>query len=107
MMFHLRPRARPFTPPVIKLPANLDMTSAQDLKDRLAAALATNPVLRLDGSETTHVATPGVQLLLAASQTAKSEGGRMVLTNGGAALEAAFQDLGLANELAEWGTADA
>ncbi|MFZ1110690.1 MAG: STAS domain-containing protein [Rhodomicrobium sp.] len=105
MMFYSRPRARPVTPPVIKLPANLDMRSAQDLKDRLAAALASNPVLRLDGSETTHVATPGVQLLLAASQTAKSDGGKIVLTNGSAALEAAFQDLGLGNELAEWGTA--
>jgi anti-anti-sigma regulatory factor len=107
MMFYSRPRARPVTAPVIKLPANLDMRSAQDLKDRLAAALASNPVLRLDGSETTHVATPGVQLLLAASQTAKSDGGKIVLTNGSAALEAAFQDLGLGNELAEWGTAHA
>jgi anti-anti-sigma regulatory factor len=107
MMFYSRPKAGPATPPVIALPANLDMRSVQDLKDRLAAALASNPVLRLDGAQTTHVATPGVQLLLAASRTAKSEGGRIVLTNGSAALEAAFQDLGLANELAEWGTAHA
>jgi anti-anti-sigma regulatory factor len=108
MMFYSRQRTtRPVTPPVIKLPVNLDMRSAQELKERLVAALASDPVLRLDGSETTNVATPGVQLLLAASQTAKSDGGKIVLTNGSAALEAAFQDLGLANELAEWGTAHA
>lgn len=107
MMFYSRQRATPVTPPVIKLPANLDMRSVQDLKDRLIAALASNPVLLLDGAETEHVATPGVQLLLAASRTAKADGGQIALANRSAALEAAFQDLGLANELAEWGKAHA
>jgi anti-anti-sigma regulatory factor len=107
MMFSSRQRATPEAPRVTMLPATLDMRSAQELKDRLTTALASDPVLRLDGSQTTHVATPGVQLLLAASQSAKSDGGRIILTESSPALEAAFQDLGLDGELAEWGTAHA
>ncbi len=107
MMFSSRQRARPATPPVTTLPVTLDMRSAQDLKDQLTAALASDSMLRLDASQTTHVATPGVQLLLAASQSAKSGGGRIVLTRSSEALDAAFQELGLASELAEWGTAHA
>ncbi len=107
MIFSSRPRARPAAPPVIALPVTMDMGGAQGLKDRLIAALASNPVLQLDGSQTAHVATPGVQLLLAASHSAKADGGRIILTNSSAALDAAFHDLGLANELAEWRTAHA
>jgi anti-anti-sigma regulatory factor len=107
MIFSSRQRTRPASPPVVTLPVALDMSGAQELKDRLIAALASNPVLRIDGSQTTHVATPGVQLLLAASQSAQSDGGKIIVTNSSAALDAAFQDLGLANELAEWRSAHA
>ncbi len=84
------------------LPASLDLGNAQDWKERLMAALTLNPVLKLDGSETTHVATPGIQILLAAAQSAKSKGGKVVLMNPSSALEAAFEDLGLAHVLSEW-----
>ena len=107
MMFSSRQRARAATPPVTTLPVTVDMRSAQDLKDQLTAALVSDPVLRLDGSQTTHVTTPGVQVLLAASQSAKSSGGRITLTRSSEALDAAFLELGLASELAEWGTAHA
>ncbi len=107
MMFNSRQRARPAPLPVTKLPAILDMRNTQDLRDRLLSALAVSSDLRLDGSETTQVATPGVQLLLAASQSAKAKGGKIIMTNPSPALEAAFLDLGVAAELTEWREAHA
>ena len=89
------------------LPASLDSGNAQDWKERLIAALTLNPVLKLDGSETSHVTTPGVQILLAAEQSAKSKGGKIVLMNPSSALEAAFDDLGLIHLLREWRPAHA
>jgi anti-anti-sigma regulatory factor len=98
MMFSSRLRVK-----TLLLPSSLDMVSAQDWRERLMAALTLNPVLKLDGSETTHVATPGIQILLAASQSAKSKGGKVVLMNPSSALEAAFEELGLAHVLSDWG----
>jgi len=91
----------------LQLPASLDLGNAQDWKERLIAALTLNPVLKVDGSETSHVTTPGIQLLLAAGESAKSKGGKLELMNPLPALEAAFDDLGLTNTLREWGAAHA
>jgi anti-anti-sigma regulatory factor len=102
MMFSSRQRAKALT-----LPVTLDMRNAQELKDRLLAALELNPVLQLDGSGTTHVATPGVQILLAAAQSAKSKGGNLVLIEPSSALEEAFHDLGLTHAYSEWRAANA
>jgi anti-anti-sigma regulatory factor len=85
----------------------LDLGNAQDWKERLIAALTLNPVLKLDGSETNHVTTPGIQILLAAEQSARSKGGKIVLSNASSALEAAFDDLGLSDTLREWRPAHA
>jgi anti-anti-sigma regulatory factor len=83
------------------------MRNAQDLKDRLLAALALSPVLRLDGSEIQNVATPGVQVLLAAARSAESEGGKVILTKTSSALEEAFRDLGLTQAYTQWRSAHA
>ena len=89
------------------LPASLNLANAQDWKERLIAALTLTPILNLDGSETMHVTTPGIQILLAAAQSAKSKGGKIVLMNPSSALEAAFDDLGLTHTLQEWREAHA
>ena len=89
------------------LPASLNLANAQDWKERLIAALTLTPILNLDGSETTHVTTPGIQILLAAAQSAKSKGGKIVLMNPSSALEAAFDDLGLTHTLQGWREAHA
>ncbi len=102
MMFSPRLRVK-----TLHLPASLDLGNAQDWKERLIAALTLNPVLKLDGSEAAHVTTPGIQILLAAAQSAKSKGGKIVLMNPSSALEAAFADLGLAHTLGEWRVAHA
>ncbi len=102
MMFSPRLRVK-----TLLLPASLDLGNAQDWKERLIAALTLNPVLKLDGSETSHVTTPGIQILLAAAESAKSMGGKIVLTNPPLALEAAFDDLGLTQTLREWRPAHA
>ena len=51
--------------------------------------------------------TPGIQILLAAAQSAKSKGGKIVLMNPSSALEAAFDDLGLTHTLQGWREAHA
>ena len=102
MMFSPRLRVK-----TLLLPTSLDLGNAQDWKERLIAALTLNPVLKLDGSETMHVTTPGIQLLLAAALSAKSKGGKLVLMNPSSALEAAFDELGLAQTLGEWRAAHA
>ena len=102
MMFSPRLRVK-----TLLLPTSLDLGNANDWKERLLAALTLNPVLKLDGSETNHATTPGIQILLAAAQSAKSKGGKIVLTNPSPALEAAFGDLGLASTLCEWRPAHA
>ena len=102
MMFSPRLRVK-----TLELPASLDLGNAQDWKERLLAALTLNPVLKLDGAGTAHVTTPGVQILLSAHQSAQAKGGKLVLLNPSPALEAAFNDLGLAGKLGEWRAAHA
>jgi anti-anti-sigma regulatory factor len=86
----------------LALPAILDIGNAQELMDSLVAALEQSPVLRLNGSKTAQVSTPGVQVLLAASQSAQAGGGRLVLSSPSPALREAFDSLGLPNQLKEW-----
>lgn len=112
MMFSSRLRAKALQTSVpqektLRLPASLDLGSAQALKESLLSALAVSPALKLDASETRHVATPGVQVLLAAAQAAKSAGGKVVLTGSSPVLEAAFADLGLTETFTEWKAAHA
>ncbi len=102
MMFSPRLRVK-----TLLLPASLDLGNAQEWKERFIAALTLNPVLKLDGSETMNVTTPGVQILLAAAHSAKTKGGKIVLMNPSSALEASFEDLGLSQTLGEWRAAHA
>ena len=71
-----RQRAKALT-----LPAILDIGNVQELQDSLAGALEQSPVLRLNGSKINQVSTPGVQVLLAASQSALAGGGKLILTS--------------------------
>lgn len=102
----IKAASRQRTKPLV-LPAVLDMRNAQDLRDSLMAALEQGPVLRLNGSKIQQVFTPGVQVLLAASKTALAEGGQLLLANPSPALQTAFCDLGLSDQLNAWGAVDA
>jgi anti-anti-sigma regulatory factor len=90
----------------LALPAIMDIGNAQELMDSLVAALEQSPVLRLDGSKTTQVSTPAVQILLAASQSAAEGGGKLVVAKPSQALKDAFENLGLPNQLSEWSAAN-
>lgn len=96
-----RQRAKSLT-----LPAILDIGNAQELQETLAAALEQGPVLRLNGSKTQQVSTPGVQVLLSAAQSAAAGGGRLILSSPSPALREAFEGLGLPNQLSEWRAAN-
>ncbi len=91
----------------VALPAILDIGNAQELQESLAAALERSPVLRLNGSKTQQVSTPGVQVLLAAALSAEAGGGRLVLNSPSQALQEAFANLGLPDKLQEWRAANA
>lgn len=91
----------------VALPAILDIGNAQELQESLAAALERSPMLRLNGSKTQQVSTPGVQVLLAAALSAEAGGGRLVLNNPSQALQEAFASLGLPDKLQEWRAANA
>ena len=110
MMFSSRLRAKTLQLPqekTLQLPVSLDMGTAQALKESLFSALAMSPTLRLDGSKTRHVTTPGIQVLLAAAQSAKSRGGKIVLIGASPVLVAALADLGLTVTFTEWTAAHA
>jgi anti-anti-sigma regulatory factor len=97
------PRQRAKT---LALPAILDIGNAQELMDSLVAALEQSPMLRLNGSKTGQVTTPGAQVLLAASQSALAGGGKLILSSPSQALQEAFEALGLPNQLSEWRAAN-
>ena len=91
----------------LKLPAELDMLCAEQLKTKLCDALVDSSAIRLDAADVTRVSSSCVQVLLAAARSAESDGGRLDLLNAPSVLTEAFQDLGLQNEIQDWSAADA
>jgi anti-anti-sigma regulatory factor len=86
---------------VLALPAILDLTAAQTLKEILGEATLSRAVV-LNGVGVERVGTPAVQVLLAAAQSAAAEGHAFALTQPSDVLRSAFHDLGLTSTLARW-----
>ena len=91
----------------LKLPAELDLLCAEQLKTRLCDVLDETPAIKIDAVDVTRVGTSCVQILLAAARSAESDGGRLMLLNPPSVLCEAFADLGLQNEIQEWSAPDA
>jgi anti-anti-sigma regulatory factor len=89
----------------LALPANFDGAAAAELRDRLEALIGPDADLVCDGSEVTRVGTQGAQLLVTAARSVAATGGRLRLNAPSSALTAAFEDLGLQNELSNWSIA--
>jgi len=76
------------------LPARLDLSAAGPLAAELRTRLGTD--LALDAGKTTHLGTPGLQVLLAARRSWTASGHRLVLENVGDDLAAQLAVFGLA-----------
>lgn len=81
-----------------KLPANLDMTALEDLKDNLLARVD-QPELTLNASAVERLSTAAIQLILAAAKTMEAAGGTLNITKPSEAVEHIFSQLGLTQEL--------
>lgn len=81
-------------PNTITLDAIMDLTAAEGLKQQLLEALSGESSLVIDVSGVDFIATPCVQLLLAAQMSAKKAGGFLKFTNMTPAFHSAVKDLG-------------
>lgn len=80
----------------IRLPSSLGLVDAGSLLATLRDSLADGMTLRIDGADVERVSTPCIQILVAAAQSARSEGLSFELTSLSGVLVDALADLGLA-----------
>jgi chemotaxis protein CheX len=81
------------------LPASLDLTLADTLHHSLLERIANERPLAIDGSEVERVSTPCVQLLVAASASARAHGLPFRIVSASQILSDAARDLGLSRAL--------
>ena len=86
----------------ISLDGNLNVGSAQALRDRLLEALGREKKLSLDGRSVERASTSAVQLLLAGSREAEESGFGFALIEPSPALSGALEALGFGDELKRW-----
>ena len=94
--------AAPIRSDIFTLPAALDLTSAQALKETFTEALLSRADIIVDGAQVVRIGTPAVQVILATAQALKNEGRAFILKQPSNALHSAFVDLGLTSELESW-----
>lgn len=84
---------------VVKLPQELTIARAAELKASLLSALASSEPVELDGREVAEVDVSGLQILFAAGRSARARGLTLTFVAAGrsAALEDAIQLAGLAH----------
>jgi chemotaxis protein CheX len=87
---------------IVPLPPVLDIAAAHALKGLIGEALASSAGVTLEGARVESIGTPAVQVLLAAARTCAAQRRGFVLEQPSAAVCAAFDDLGLTSELAQW-----
>lgn len=85
---------------VLTLPASLDLTGAEALRDALRAGLQEG-ALRLDGAAVERVSTPCLQVLAAAVASARGAGIDFRLASASPVLRAAIADLDLCAAIPE------
>jgi chemotaxis protein CheX len=84
-----------------KLPAVLDLTQAQNLRDTMVAQLGKPPLL-LDASAVERMSTPCAQVLLAAGRAADLAGSPFRIVDASDVFRTALADLGLQAEFKKW-----
>lgn len=89
----------------LTLPVTLDAGLALPLRNALARDCRDLPGLEIDGSAVELIATPGIQILVAAGLTFDREGRPFQITQPSSPLKNAFADLGLRSALERWSVA--
>lgn len=79
------------------LPARMDLGSFEQIAQILRNKRG--PDIRVDAQNVTHLGAIGVQLLLAAANSAASKGGQLVLSNPSPAFSQALIDFGLPQDV--------
>jgi len=83
----------------LKLPADMRISAAASVRDRLLAALEGAGPLRLHGREVSRLDASGIQLLVAAAAEATRRGRQLRLVSASATLATAVERLGLQETL--------
>jgi anti-anti-sigma regulatory factor len=86
----------------VVLPAFLDAEAAIDVARALREAHADGAPVRLNAAEVRRVATPAIQVLLAAGRSAQAAGRAFCIDQPTRDVVTAFEDLGLLDELNSW-----
>ena len=83
--------------PIVQFPPAADLSAARPLADDLQAAIARAGGATIDASQVDRIATPCLQVLIAASRS-----GAIRLRKPSEAFSDAMRDLGLEHLLEEW-----
>lgn len=83
------------------LPAVLDLTQAQTLRNTMLNLLAGGSVM-LDAGDVDRMSTPCAQVILAAGRAANDAAVSFKIRNASVAFQKAFADLGLRREISNW-----
>lgn len=84
------------------LPATLDLTAAEALREQLLDACSRPGDVPVDAAAVDTITSPCIQVLLAASRSLTDQGRRMIVTDPSPSFDAAFADLGLGTFLHDW-----
>ncbi len=87
----------------LSLNGNLDLASAEGLKDEFLSGLGAGEALTIDASAVERISTAAIQTLIAGAAALKSAGVGFNLSSPSEAFVKAFQDLGLTECLNQWG----
>lgn len=86
---------------IFLLPAQMDITSIAQISNDITSMYTGNNIT-FDASKVERITTPGVQLLLATSGTAKARGGKVLVQEPSEAFTNIISELGFSNQLKEW-----
>lgn len=90
-------------PRVVALPPVMDMAAATELKATLEAALVAGNAVRIEAGDVQRVATPALQVLVAAATSFGERGTGFAFGDCAPALTEAVGALGLGMSLGVWG----
>ncbi len=80
----------------------IDLVSAETLKDALLDAVSGTGDVAVQGAAVERIDTPGLQVLLSASEILRAGNRRLIMVTPSDVLQKAFVDLGFAAELNDW-----
>ncbi|MBO6510526.1 MAG: STAS domain-containing protein [Roseibium sp.] len=86
----------------VELAEVLDLTTVQQLREDLAAAIAEHNIIHIDASKVERAGTPAIQVVLAAGRDLSADNRKVVITKASDVFRAAFRDLGLDQQFSEW-----